>query len=63
MENKNLKIDDLQASISGKKILKGVSLNIKKGESCDPPSFQLTFVWMSETKSSFGHIEAYECRY
>ena len=32
MENKNLKIDDLQASISGKKILKGVSLNIKKGE-------------------------------
>src|SRR3989338_6301247 len=32
MNNKSLKIDDLQASIRGKKILKGVSLNIKKGE-------------------------------
>ena len=32
MENKNLKIQDLQVSISGKKILKGVSLDVKKGE-------------------------------
>ena len=32
MENKNLKIQDLQVSISGKKILKGVRLNVKKGE-------------------------------
>lgn len=32
MENKNLNIQDLQVSISGKKILKGVSLNVKKGE-------------------------------
>lgn len=32
MENKSLKIQDLQVSISGKNILKGVSLNVKKGE-------------------------------
>ena len=32
MENKNLNIQDLQVSINGKKILKGVSLNVKKGE-------------------------------
>jgi Fe-S cluster assembly ATP-binding protein len=32
MENKNLEIKDLQVSISEKKILKGVSLNVKKGE-------------------------------